>query len=67
MPSITNFFLEKLKWDIKIKKQIVALAQGVPRKTTTVLQRYQYKSHQNTNISRCPNKAMSSTTSNDNL
>jgi hypothetical protein len=41
---------------INKKKQVVASAQGVPSRTTSVLQKYQYKSHQNTTISRCPSK-----------
>jgi hypothetical protein len=69
MEICLKIFFEQAKMEYIINKnKVVSSAQDVPRRTTTVLQFYQYKRAQtkHKNISRCPNKAMGSTTRYDN-
>jgi hypothetical protein len=64
-----NFFEQaKMEYIYIIKNKVVSSAQGVPREPTPELQRYQYKRDktEKQNISRCPNKALGSTTRYDN-
>jgi hypothetical protein len=49
------------------KKQAAALAQGVPRRATSVREESVQKKQHDGSISRCPNKAMGLTTNYDNV